>query len=153
MNRFEAQTTIARAADDVWAYAADIQGHPDWMKVADAHVLDGDGTHVGSRGRERLVMGPFTWDVDFEVAEAIPGRRIVWRAMSGAPMSLDVSLDIEPIDATSSHARYAAAFQMHGLWRILSPIVAMEGRTGQVRELKALKDIVEAASTAGTATP
>jgi hypothetical protein len=35
------------------------------MSVADAHVLEGEGTEVGARGRQRLMLGPFRWDVEF----------------------------------------------------------------------------------------
>ena len=80
MTRYEAQAEIARSADEVWTYAADILRHTEWMSVADAHLLAGDGTQVGARGRERLLLGPFKWDVEFEVAEAEPGRRLLWRS-------------------------------------------------------------------------
>ena len=46
------------------------------MTVTDARIVQGDGTQVGARGRERMRFGPFGWDVEFEVAEAEPGRRI-----------------------------------------------------------------------------
>ena len=80
MTRYEAQAEIARSADEVWAYAADILRHTEWMSVADAHLLAGDGTQVGARGRERLLLGPLKLDVEFEVAEAEPGRRLLWRS-------------------------------------------------------------------------
>ena len=31
MTSYEAQTDIARSADEVWTYAADILRHPEWM--------------------------------------------------------------------------------------------------------------------------
>ena len=80
MTRYEAQAEIARSAEEVWTYAADILRHTEWMSVADAAPAGGDGTQVGARGRERLVLGPFKWDIEFEVAEAEPGRRLLWRS-------------------------------------------------------------------------
>jgi uncharacterized membrane protein len=143
MTRFETEETIDRSADDVWAYAADILRHPEWMTVTDARVLDGPGTRAGARGRERMRFGPFGWDVEFEVAEAAPGRRIVWKAVDGAPFDLAVSLDLEPLGPTSTKARYGADIRLHGLWRLLGPMVAMEGKAGPERELKHLKAQVE----------
>jgi uncharacterized membrane protein len=122
------EQVIERAAAEVWAYAADIVRHPDWMSVTHAAVLRGTGSEVGSRGRERLALGPFKWDVEFEVAEAVPGRRIVWRSMSGAPFDLEVSLDLEPAGPASTRATYGAAIQPHGIWRLLSPLVAWRAR-------------------------
>ena len=152
MSRFEAETTIERSANDVWAYAADILRHPDWMNVADAHVVSGDGTAVGARGRERLLLGPFKWDVVFEVAEAVAGRRIVWRSVDDPRLDLEVGLDLEPVDATSTRATYHGAVQMHGRWRVLAPLVSMEGSAGLKRELQRLKSNVEATATMGAGT-
>lgn len=145
MIRFETQQTIARSASDVWAYATDILRHPEWMAVASAQVLQGEGTQAGARGRERTGFGPFQWDVEFEVTEAEPGRRLVWRGLGGVPFQLEVSLDLEPVGAAETRATYRAAIQMHGLWRVLTPLVAMEGRAGPARELQRLKEQVEGA--------
>lgn len=146
MSTFETKQTIDRSADDVWAYAADIRRHPDWMTVTDARVLDGPGTRAGARGRERMRFGPFGWDVEFEVAEATPGRRIVWKAVDGAPFDLAVSLDLEPVSPTSTRATYRADIRLRGLWRLLGPMVAMEGKAGPERELKRLKARLEETS-------
>ncbi len=145
MIKFETEQTIARSAHDVWTYAADILRHPDWMGVANARILDGQGSEVGARGRERLMFGPFRWDVEIEVTEAVPGRRLVWRTVSGSPMSGDIALDLAPIGPSSTRATYGAALTLRGLWRMLTPLVAMEGKAGQARELQRLKENVEKA--------
>jgi uncharacterized membrane protein len=147
------EQVIDRPAALVWAYAADIARHPDWMSVTDAALLRGTGSEVGSRGRERLTLGPFKWDVEFEVAEAVPERRIVWRSVSGAPFDLEVSLDLEPAGPGSTRAIYTAAIQPHGFWRLLSPMMAAEGKAGPERELRRLKENIEkdAAPAAATA--
>jgi hypothetical protein len=89
MTSFVARQTIARSADDVWAYSADIVRHPEWMTVTDARVLAGPGTRAGAHGRVRMRFGPF------------------------------------------------------GLWRLIGPIVAAEGKAGPERELQRLKAQVE----------
>jgi len=145
MSRFVTEQTIARSAHDVWAYAADIVRHAEWMTVTDARIVSGDGTQTGARGRERMRFGPFGWDVEFEVVDSKPGRRIVWKAVDGAPFDLEVALDLEPIGPTSTKATYGADIRLHGLWRLLSPMVAMEAKAGPARELQRLKTQVEAA--------
>ncbi len=152
MIRFETQQTIARSAQEVWTYAADILRHPEWMAVTDARVVHGQGTQAGARGRERLRFGPFRWDVEIEVAEAQPGRRIVWRAVGGAPFQSEVALDLEPVGLASTRATYRAAIQLHGLWRSLTPFVAMEGRAAVARELRRLKEQVEGSPAMAPAT-
>lgn len=152
MTRFVAMQTIARSADDVWAYAADIVRHTEWMTVTDARIVRGDGTQVGAHGREGMRFGPFGWDVEFEVVEATPGRRILWKSVAGAPFDLAVSLDLEPVGPTSTKATYGADIQLHGLWRLIGPIVAMEGKAAPERELGRLKAQVEGATTMAVAT-
>ena len=146
MTRFAARQTIARSADDVWSYAADIVRHPEWMTVTDARVVAGPGTRIGARGRERMRFGPFAWDVEFEVAEAIPGRRIVWKAADGAPFDLAVALDLEPMGPSATKATYAANIRLRGPWRLLGPLVAIEAKASPARELGRLKAQLEEVS-------
>ena len=145
MSASVAEQVIERSAQDVWAYAADILRHAEWMTVTDARIVQGDGTQVGARGRERVRFGPFGWDGEFEVSEAEPGRRIVWRSVQGVPFDLTVTLDLEPTGPASTKARYGADIRLHGLWRLLSPMVAMEAKAGPARELSRLKAQVESA--------
>jgi uncharacterized membrane protein len=146
MSKGVAEQTIARSAQDVWTYAADIVRHAEWMTVTHARIVSGDGTHTGARGGERMRFGPFGWDVEFEVVDAKPGRRIAWRSVSGAPFDLEVTLDLEPLGPTSTKATYGADIRLHGPWRLLSPMVAMEAKAGPARELQRLKTQVEAAA-------
>jgi uncharacterized membrane protein len=143
MIRSQTEQMIHRSAEEVWTYAADIVRHPEWMGVVDAVLLRGTGSDVDSRGRERVVLGPFKWDVEFRVAEAVPGRRIVWRSVAGAPFDLEIALDLEQVGLASTRAIYSAAIQPRGLWRSLSPLIAMEGKAGPERELRRLKANVE----------
>jgi uncharacterized membrane protein len=150
--RFQAEATIDRPAGDIWAYAADILRHPDWMSVTDARIHRGDGTQVGALGQERLQLGPFGWDVKFEVIEADPARRLVWRSGDGAPFDLEVRLDLEAVDPATTRATYTSVVGLPGRWRLIAPLVAMEGASGVRRELGRLKENVETASAVAPAT-
>jgi uncharacterized protein YndB with AHSA1/START domain len=152
VSRFEAEATIDRSPDEIWTYAADILRHPDWMTVADARVLHGQGTETGARGRERLILGPFKWDVEFEVVEAEPGRRLVWRAVNDPHFDFEVGLSLEPIAAGITRATYYGSVRMRGGWRLLAPMVAMEGTAGVRRELGRLTANVEAMPVMAAAT-
>jgi uncharacterized protein YndB with AHSA1/START domain len=149
MSRFECEATIARPAQDIWTYAADTLRHPDWMTVADARIVRGEGGQVGDRGRERLLFGPFKLDAEFEVVEADRGRRIVWRSVDNPWFEGELSLDLEPVGPTAARATYRSVFQLRGGWRLLMPLVAMEGPAGVCRELHRLKANVETAVSGG----
>jgi uncharacterized protein YndB with AHSA1/START domain len=151
MRRFEASTMIDRPAGEVWAYAADIARHAEWMSVSDARALRGDGSQPGSRGVERMGFGPFRWDVEFEVSVAEPGRRLRWRA-DNPRFEVEVGLELEPTGPTSVRARYDGSIRMRGRWRLIGPLVAMEGAGNVRRELDLLKRRVEGTSAATVAT-
>jgi hypothetical protein len=122
----QVEQLIERSAEEVWAYAADIVRHPEWMGVTDATLLGGNGSDVGSRGRERVILGPFKGEV---------------------------ALDLDPAGPTSTRARYGASIQPHGLWRLLTPLIAAEGKAGPERELRRLKANVEMPATPVASTP
>jgi uncharacterized protein YndB with AHSA1/START domain len=143
MADFEHVATIGRSPAEVWAYAADITHHPDWMSVAEAEIVEGSGAHIGSRGRERLRLGPFRWTMEFEVVEAEPARRLIWRSVRDPRMDLEVALDLEPAEPGGTRATYRSAVGLRGPWRLLAPLVAMEGSAGVRRELLRLKANVE----------
>jgi uncharacterized membrane protein len=151
VTRYEAQADIARSADEVWSYAADILHHPDWMAVSSARVLSGDGGQVGARGVARQVLGPIQVDIEFEVAEAEPGRRLQWRS-TDPRFDYVVTLDLEPLGQADSRARYTAAIGLHGVWRLLSPLVALEGEKSFRAELESLKSRVESGAAMAVAT-
>jgi uncharacterized membrane protein len=148
MRTHVAEATIGRPADEIWGYAADILRHTEWMSVTEARVVAGTGTETGARGVERLAFGPVTRDVEFEVADAVPGRRLLWRSLGDRALDLEVELTLEPDGPSTTHARYRGSYALHGRWRLLAPLMALEGRAGVRRELIRLKDNVEAVAPA-----
>jgi hypothetical protein len=145
MIRFETEQTIARSAEDVWAYAADILRHPEWMGVTDARILQGTGSEVGARAIERMKMGPRTVDVEFTVAESIPARRLRWTVAGRSPLTGDVTLDLEPLGADQTKAVWSGSIGLNGLWRLLEPLMAGEVKAGEAAELRRLKENLETA--------
>ena len=143
MIRFETEQTIARSADDVWAYAADVLRHPEWMGVTDARIIRGTGTDVGSHALERVRLGPRSVDVEFLVSESIPGRRIAWRAVGGSPLSGDVALDLEALGPERTQAIWSGSVGLRGLWRVIGPLMAAEVKAGEAAELRRLKENLE----------
>ena len=141
------ETTIARPVNEVWTVAADTLRHPQWMTVETAERLHGDGSRTGDRGRERMRMGPFTYNAEFEVVAADPGQRIVWRAGAGSPFEGDLSLELEPLGPSMTRASYGLSFQMRGLLRLLEPLMKGEAQQGPTRELRRLKALVESGGT------
>lgn len=146
MIQAKAELTIDRPAEEVWAYAAEIRRHPEWMTVMSAELLEGTGLRVGDRGRERMRLGPWTTNAEFTVVAAEPGRRISWRPGPGSPFTGDLTLELEPLGPSSTRATYGGSFSMRGWLRLLEPLLAGEARSGQAAELRKLKQAVESRS-------
>jgi hypothetical protein len=99
---FETEETIDRSADEVWAYAADIVRHPEWMGVTDARIVQGAGTEVGGRAIERIKMGPRAIDVELTVAESVPAKRLRWTLAGCTPLRGDAALNLESASPLTS---------------------------------------------------
>jgi uncharacterized membrane protein len=136
------QETIDRPADDVWRTAADVGRHADWMG-APGTIKSGSATEVGSRVDYVFKLGPMTFNAVAEVASADPGRRIGWRVVDGAPFTATYTLDLEQTGPTTTRAGWSGSMQLKGLWRLLTPLFAMETREGEAKELARLKALVE----------
>ena len=140
--RFE--ETIERSADVVWAYAADITRHPEWMGVIDAKVISGNPTDVGAMGRETIRVGPRRYAAEFVVSASDPAKLIEWRVAGVVPFRGEVRLELEPLGPRSTRATYSGAVRMTGLWRLLEPMMAREVRSSEAAELRRLKGVLEA---------
>ena len=92
-----------------------------------------------------MALGPLKIAADLEVAEAEPERRLRWRTLPGAPFDLDVVLDLTPEGPAATRATYRSTLHLRGRWRLAAPLLSMEGREGVKRELRRLKERVEAA--------
>jgi hypothetical protein len=153
MIRFETEQTIGRSADDVWAYAADILRHPEWMGVVDARIVRGTGTEVGSTAIEHVKMGPRTIEAEFSVTEAIPARRLRWTVAGRSPMRGDVTLELERLGPDRTRVVWSGSMGMRGIWRLLEPVMAREVKEGEAAELRRLKANLEKAPAMAPAMP
>ncbi len=152
MIRFETTQTIERSAHEVWAYAADVLRHPEWMGVTNARTVAGTGTGVGDRAIERLQLGPRSVDVGFAVSAADPGKRIAWHMEPGSLLSGDVALELEPIGPGRTRAVYSGSIGLKGIWRLAEPFMRAEVRASEAAELARLKANVEATDAIATVT-
>ena len=139
---FRSEQTIDRSAMEVWEYAADIDRHPTWMSVIDARIVHGRSTEVGARAHESVKIGPRRSIVEFEVAEADPGRRLAYRVLSG-PMRGEVAMDLEATGPESTRVVWAGSLGLTGLMRLVEPLFASEIRAGEAAELVRLKECLE----------
>jgi uncharacterized membrane protein len=145
MITFASEQTIERPADEVWAYAADVRHHPEWMGIVDAELVSGTPTEVGALARERMKMGPGLVEFDLEVSESVAGRRVAWR-FAGSTMTGEARLDLAPLGPDRTKATWSGSMALRGWRRILEPLMAAEARSGEAAELRRLKERLETAA-------
>ena len=88
-------------------------------------------------------FGPFEWDAEFEVADGVP--RPSDRVAIGQRHTVRPGGGPRPRDCWSRVDQgLGADIRLRGVWRLLSPIVAMEAKSGPAREFQQLKARVEA---------
>ena len=143
MIRFDTEQTIERSAEDVWAYAADILRHPEWMGVTDARLVRGSGVEVGDAAVEHVKLGPREAEVEIRVSDSVPAHRIAWTVAGRSPIAGDVRLDLEALGPDRTRVVWSGGLGLTGIWRILEPLMAGEVRSGEAAELLRLKANLE----------
>ena len=118
---FTSTTTIARTAADIWATAADVARHAEWMDITESVIVEGDGVSPGSRARQAMRLGPVSLRYELEVADAEPGRRIGWRTVGGGSLRADAYLELEALSADVTRVTWAGEMGFRGPCGCWSP--------------------------------
>jgi uncharacterized membrane protein len=152
--RFRAEETIERPAAEIWAVAADVSRHHEWMAVTDSELVGGDdGSKIGARTRQTMRVGPLRFQYEFEVTRSEPGRAITWLVVGRSSFQAEASLDMTPVSADATRVVYSGTMAFGGPWRLLQPLMAAEAQAGEARELKKLKMLVESSANVVAAAP
>jgi uncharacterized membrane protein len=140
---FSSTTTIGRPAAEIWATAADLGRHPEWMAIRDSVVVRGDGASKGSLARQTVRMGPLNLRYDLEVADSEPGRRIGWRTVGRGSIRADARLELEPLADDVTRVTWVGEMGLRGPLRLLEPFIAAEAKANEARELERLRAMLE----------
>lgn len=148
MFTYESQTTVNRAAAEVFAAVTDIRGWSDWTDMREVRHDQPGPLTVGSTGAFTLPGGPFRGPIRWTLAELAPDRRVVYE-MSHPAFSWTATMGVEP-NGPSTRLTTSGSFRLRGWWRVLQPFVAREVSRGEAEELVRLKAILEASPALAT---
>lgn len=118
----ENQTTIARPAEEVFAFVSDPRNDPKWhTDVIEAHRTDDEP--VGAGTTYAVNFKPFMGQSKgtITVREYAPPRRVVFDGRMGS-MAPTVTLTVEPDGAGSRFTRHVQ-IPPRGLLRIVAPLI------------------------------
>ena len=147
MIRYDSTVRIERPPDEIFARLTDFEGMADWTDMTDSRWLSEAGAAPGARGAAVIHLGPISRRLEWRVTDYEPGRRIGFRTEPGGAMDWDAEYVLDA-DAAGTNVHTAGEIRLHGLLRLLEPVIRMELPKGESRELIRLKAILEQGSPA-----
>jgi uncharacterized membrane protein len=88
MPRLDNSIEIKSPPETVFAYLADVESHPEWVKwTKDAEVTSVEKTGIGSTSSMKMQVGPRKETVEAIVTEYKPDEFVTWRHTRGMEMT------------------------------------------------------------------
>jgi len=145
----EAAATIARTADEVYAFVRNLANAPRYLAFIQS-VEETDGGR--SRWTARRPGGElFEWEA--EILEDVPGRLLVWRSEPGAPVHHTGALRLQPAPGDrGTEVRLDVELETPGapLARAVARLFGSAEEYAVEEDLRRLKQVLEAGETATT---
>ena len=141
MIRYQTETTIRRPPSIVFAAMLDADRYGDWTDMTDVHFDGEQPPALGTRGRFRLPRSPFRGDLEMEIVELQPDRRVVFRVTHPALTWVNWA-ETRPNDEGTAFV-YGGEMHLHGWRRLLEVVLRAEIRKGEAKEAERLKAVLE----------
>ena len=137
---------IDRSAEEAFAVIGThmYDNHPRWEReVVEIRPLTPGPVGVGSRAiMVRQEFGRRS-EVEYEITEFDPGRRIAASHPDDAAMDFDITFDLEPIDDGSCALTVRVAARPKGWARLLEPVMRMAMPRRGARITDDLVEVIE----------
>ena len=144
MIHVECSTQVARPREEVFDYLTNVDKLPSWQSgVTEATRITQGPIGVGTQFRQNARVGPWKLDILCTVTDVKANERYAFSARSTGPLDCDVAFDLQPV-AGGTRLTVNGGAQIKGLWRLLSPMLAMGLRKETRQEIETLRLIVEA---------
>ena len=144
MAPFAASIRIARPAEEVFAYIADLSRHGEWQSQIQEIKVETEGpTRVGSRSREkRKASGfPAIW-ATYEITAFDPPRSVTFHGIDG-PVRVVGTATVSPADGGST-VSLEIDIVPHGIGRLFASMVRKQMRKEVPADQQRLKERLEA---------
>ena len=146
-----AKRTIARPADDVFAYFSDASNNPEWQEgMQSCQWTSAPPIGVGSTYEQHARFAGKDIRSVFEVTAYEPGRRIEIATVEST-FPINVTRTVTPIDASSCEVRAEiSGGPERGLMRILEPIMRRQAQRSVDRDYDRLVEVLQSAASTGS---
>lgn len=148
MVRIAQSLEIERPIDEVFGFVTRFENLPAWEEgILEAGQTSSGALGVGARGRDvRRFMGRRT-ETAYEVTEYKPPQRFVVCSLTG-PVPVRAGYTFEPAGA-GTRMRSVAEITLRGPLRLLAPILSRVMQRQHAKDLRRLKAVLEAGTSAG----
>jgi uncharacterized protein YndB with AHSA1/START domain len=142
VHRAEHTVVVARPPAEVFPYLVEPDLMQRWIGGLIEFTPLGDAAGVGARSRQKVEQAGRTWDVESEIVELVPNRRLSARATSSAFAST-LSYALEPApEGTRLHGTVET--RLRGLaGRVLGGVAARAAERRLVGDLERLKQLLD----------
>ena len=143
--RIEADVVINRPVEEVFAYSGNPENNVKWQVHRRGSVITSEGPiGVGTTYTDEVqFLGRRIKEI-FEITEYDPNRKVSQKSISG-PMGVKGSLIWESVEGGTKVAVVGEA-DPRGLWRLIKPMIAREGKKEWESSFAKLKALLEATS-------
>jgi uncharacterized membrane protein len=148
----QTEIVIDRPVEVVAAFAADPSNAPDWYANIDA--VDWQTPPPLRVGSEMTFVARFLGrrlEYTYELVELVPGERLVMRTAPG-PFPMETTYTWTSVAATSTRMTLRNRGEPAGFSRIMSPLMAPAMRRANRKDLRKIKEILEAPDHGGRGT-
>lgn len=135
---------IDRPVGDVWKYMIDISNMPqwedsraEWKQTSEGPIRPG----TTFRSSVRFLGREVTFDL--RVTDLDPGRKFAFEAFNGFGKGTKMSYLMEPVEGDKTRLSRVAEVQLHGLSKVLRPLLASIARRAGELEARNVKRIME----------
>src|SRR5689334_11666047 len=138
------EIVIDRPCAEVCAYAENPSHAPDWYaNIESVSWPSGPPLQVGSTMEFVARFLGRRLAYTYEIVELVPGRRLVMRTAQG-PFPMETTYTWEPVGEGRTRMTLRNRGEPAGFGRLAAPVMAAAMRRANVKDLAALKRILEA---------
>jgi len=142
MIEFDAEVTINRPVDEVFAVIADLQKAPDWeIGVLNVNVTAAGPVEVGTTFTKTLKMGPSKVDGKCHNTRFEDGQVLAF-ALDSGPLDCVGEFTVEAV-SEGTRLRSTGSGRLHGPFRLMTPMMGARVKRDGQREVENLKALLE----------
>jgi hypothetical protein len=95
-------TFVERPAEEVFSFLADVDNHPKWQsalfRVEEKENVSNGQLRVNSQVRQAWNVLGKAYEVDWQVIDYQPGRKITCEVVEDAPVYWQMTFEVEPVN-------------------------------------------------------